>query len=284
MNEGMPRPPLCPLCTTEKNASRHSADFLRAAPLAALCLSGLFLLQRQGLVDLVSLSGGVGAPVAFLVGLIASVSACSAVVGGLTLSVFANFAKQGHAVIPPALFHTARLGGFTLFGGLFGLAGGTFDIPARVTIFLTLLVGLLMLGLGIRLLQLFPQSLPAVTFPTFLTRPLTRLRASAHVLTPLVLGAGSFFMPCGFTQTMQLYALTSGSFQAGATLMLSFALGTLPALAALSFTPALFSRHPDRARLFFRTSGLVVTGLALYNLSNGLLAAGLIPPSWSLHG
>ncbi len=50
---------------------------------------------------------------------------------------------------------------------------------------------------------------------------------------PFVLGAGTFFLPCGFTQALQFYVLAQGSAVTGATTMLVFALGTLPMLLAV---------------------------------------------------
>ncbi|MBP6911491.1 sulfite exporter TauE/SafE family protein [Patescibacteria group bacterium] len=50
------------------------------------------------------------------------------------------------------------------------------------------------------------------------------------------MGIGTFFLPCGFTQSMQVYTLSTGSFLAGGLTMLSFALGTLPMLLLLSVT------------------------------------------------
>ena len=69
-----------------------------------------------------------------------------------------------------------------------------------------------------------------------------------------------FFLPCGFTQALQLYVLGKGSFATGAVTMLVFALGTLPALLSLSALssfakgdfqkafPAVGRRGGDRAR------------------------------------
>ena len=46
---------------------------------------------------------------AFVIGLIASVSSCMAVVGGLVLSISATFAKDGDRIRPQLLFHIGRL-------------------------------------------------------------------------------------------------------------------------------------------------------------------------------
>jgi Cytochrome C biogenesis protein transmembrane region len=61
------------------------------------------------------------------------------------------------------------------------------------------------------------------------------------------LGAATFFLPCGFTQALQLYVLAKGSFAIGALSMFAFSLGTLPALLSLSamssFATGSLQRH-----------------------------------------
>jgi sulfite exporter TauE/SafE len=46
-------------------------------------------------------------------------------------------------------------------------------------------------------------------------------------------GALTFFLPCGFTFAMQLYALSTGNFWMGMAVMAIFAIGTLPGLLSI---------------------------------------------------
>ena len=60
--------------------------------------------------------------------------------------------------------------------------------------------------------------------------------------------------------------------------MLSFALGTLPILALISFSS--FSiQNSSKAGIFFKTAGLIVILFALFNLITSLVVIGAIPPS-----
>ena len=59
--------------------------------------------------------------------------------------------------------------------------------------------------------------------------------------------------------------------------MFSFALGTLPVLALLSFS-SLSMQKKAWSGIFFKTAGLVVLFFGIFNLLNGLSAAGIIPP------
>jgi len=90
-------------------------------------------------------------------------------------------------------------------------------------------------------------------------------------------GAATFFLPCGFTQAMQIYTLSTGSFLSGGLTMLAFALGTLPVLALISFSS--FSiKQSAKAGIFFKTAGIIVIMFALLNIFNSLAAVGVVPP------
>ena len=52
-------------------------------------------------------------------------------------------------------------------------------------------------------------------------------------------GAATFFLPCGFTQAVQLYALSTGSPVSAGLTMAVFAVGTSPGLLALASLPNL---------------------------------------------
>ena len=80
---------------------------------------------------------------------------------------------------------------------------------------------------------------------------------------------------------MQLYALTTGSFMQGAMTMFVFALGTFPVLALLSFGSLNIAHKPWKG-IFFKTAGIIVIALALFNLLNALATAGIINPLFSI--
>jgi sulfite exporter TauE/SafE len=113
--------------------------------------------------------------------------------------------------------------------------------------------------------------------PKFLSKHALGVSRFNHTLTPLLVGIATFFLPCGFTQSMQLYALTTGSFLSGGLTMLSFALGTLPVLALVSFSSFSIQKS-SKSGVFFKTAGLVVIIFALFNLINSLVVVGIIPP------
>ena len=264
--------------SVEKRAKEKKwADFKIAIPIA-LGFGALFIaLQKVGLVNLVS-GGNVSYGTAFAIGVIASLSTCMAVVGGLLLSMSATSAKHGGTVRPQLLFHSGRIVAFFVLGGVIGKIGSAFQLNAAGTFMLGLAIGIVMLILGVNLLDVFPwakrMQLP---MPRFLSKHAMGASKLNHALAPLLFGIATFFLPCGFTQSMQLYALTTGTFFKGGLTMLSFALGTLPVLALISFSS--FSvRNGSKSGIFFKAAGLVVIMFAVFNLINSLVVVGAVPP------
>jgi hypothetical protein len=87
-----------------------------------------------------------------------------------------------------------------------------------------------------------------------------------------VAGGLTFFLPCGFTQAMQIYALSSGNFWSGALIMALFALGTAPALFGLGALTTVFSGK--KSQLFFKVVGVGVIILAIVNINSGFRLLG----------
>src|SRR3989344_5159423 len=263
----------------QKHLAKWS-DFKLAVPIALGFIALFIILQKLGIVNLVTASK-VDYATAFGIGLIASVSTCMAVVGGLVLSMSANFAKEGDKVRPQVLFHIGRLVAFFLLGGAIGALGSAFQLGTTGTFVLGVAVAVILLILGLNLLDIFPwMKKLQPTLPSFIGAHVRELKNINHTLTPLLLGVATFFLPCGFTQSMQIYTLTTGSFWTGALTMSAFALGTLPVLALLSFS-SLGIHTKARSGIFFKTAGLVVIFFGVFNLINALVAFGLIPPLFS---
>lgn len=257
------------------------SEFNIAIPIALAFVAIFVILQKMGIVNLVNTSE-VGLGTAFVIGLIASVSTCMAVVGGLVLSMSANFAKEGDKVRPQIMFHAGRLVAFFVLGGVIGLLGSTFQLGATGAFALSFLVALVLLILGINLLDVFPWAKRfQPTIPSFIGKRVYGLKNINHILTPILVGVATFILPCGFTQSMQIYALGTGSFWTGAMIMFTFALGTLPVLALLSFS-SLGIHKKAQSGIFFKTAGLVVIFFGIFNLLSSLISIGFIPPIFSL--
>jgi sulfite exporter TauE/SafE len=246
----------------------------QAIPIGLAFVALFFLLQKSGILNL-SLGSNTTPTTSFIIGIIASLSSCLAVVGGLILSLSAKIAKDdnGSTKKPFILFHAGRLLGFAILGGILGLIGKTIGVSFIFSTILGLLASVVMILLGINLLGILKKS--TVTLPSNIFSFFRKIEHTTWA--PIMVGIGTFFLPCGFTQSMQISALSSQSFMSGLLIMFSFALGTLPVLALLSFGSVSFA-HSKHAPLFFKSVGVVVVIFALFNLINSLVVIGWIPP------
>lgn len=262
----------------EKHAqTKKWTDFKIAIPIALGFALLFVLLQKLGVVSLVG-GGTVNYGTAFVIGIIASLSTCMAVVGGLLLSMSATFAKEGDKIKPQLMFHGGRLVSFFILGGIIGALGSAFTLNTTATFILGVIIAFVMLILGLNLLDIFPWAKKLQpSMPKFISKKAHNVSSLNHTLTPLLVGIATFFLPCGFTQSMQLYTLTTGSFLNGGLTMLSFALGTLPILALISFSS--FSvTNSKKSGVFFKSAGLIVIMFALFNFINSLVIIGVISP------
>lgn len=257
----------------EKEKQDYS-DLWIALPIGILFLILFFLLQKSGLLNF-GIGGEITPITSFFIGLIASVSSCLAIVGGLILSLSATLAESDNksSKRQVVLFHLGRLLGFAVLGGMLGLIGKTIGISFTISAILGLIASAIMVVLGLNLVGIFSKNnftLPSGIFSYF-------RKAENTTWAPFVVGIGTFFLPCGFTQSMQFSALSSGSFSSGFMVMFFFALGTLPVLGLLSFSSVSFAKS-KYAPIFFKSAGVVVLGLGIFALLAGLASLGIINP------
>ncbi len=199
-----------------------------------LVIGAYLLLKRFQFLPDIGVPDTIGYGAAFLLGLVAAVSTCIAVTGSFLLAVSAQY-NEAHPELsgsqkfrPHLYFNLGRIVSYTLFGALLGLAGSVFTFSARFNGILLIVVSAVMILLGLQMLHV-PLLVRIPSFTSFITRRLYDAQEKKRH-GPFVFGAATFFFPCGFTQALQLYVLTTGSAFLGAGIMLAFALGTVPAL------------------------------------------------------
>lgn len=253
-------------CDKEEKTKVVYTELLTGLAIALLVFGGFLLLQKLGLVNLIN-PKQVTLPFVFLIGVVASLSTCMAVVGGLVLSVSSNFAKEKNYA-PLIAFHTARIVGFFILGGLIGLLGSAFILNGTSYFIMNTVLFIVMVIMGLNLLGAFKSYLK---LPKFFGKHALKLQNKQGVLPAALLGAATFILPCGFTQSMQIYSLTTGNFLQGALTMLVFALGTFPVLSLISF-----ASFKIRSNVFFITAGFLVLMFAFFNFISGISALGTL--------
>ncbi len=238
-------------------------------------VSRLGLLQPQ-----TALGSSVSFAAAFLIGLVAASSSCVAVTGGLLLSTTARFRERYgnlsplRRMQPVFLFVAGRVASYGILGGVIGAIGKALAPSPFVLGAITIAAALVMLVMGLDMLHLAPGWLKRLLprMPKMLAHRVMDQEGKTHPATPLLLGAGTFFLPCGFTQALQLYGLATGSAFASGSVLFAFALGTTPALLALGLASS--SLKGAFGRFFFRFSGALVVVLGFWNIQNGLAITG----------
>jgi len=261
-------------------------DVWRSVMVAAVFVA--LLVWVVGLGDLTSKIGDLstgGLLLVLALGLAAGMSTCMAMVGGIVLAISASAARRstakgkgiGTSVWRTNLaFQAGRIGGFGLLGAALGALGGKAAMPQSVVVVLMIVVAVAMLLVGVRLTEVSPRvagwspTIPAAVGDRL---GLTGDDPARRTAGAVVVGAATFFLPCGFTQAVQIYAFSTGSPRAAGVIMATFALGTAPALLAIAGAPTLFKGTNKVAML--RALGVVVIGFAVINASSAMRLAGV---------
>lgn len=217
-----------------------------------------------------------------LIGLIAGLSTCMALIGGLLFGISARHAEVHPEATfvqkfkPHIFFNLGRIISFGFLGGLIGLFGSVFSLSGLGLGSIVIIAGLTMLILGLKLTEIFPRlSATTLSLPKRLARFLgikTETKEYSHK-SAFVSGALTFFLPCGFTQAMQVYAISTGSFVGGGVVMLLFAVGTLPGLIGVGSITSLINGNVGK--VLFKFVGLVLVILGFWTVTNGYNLTGL---------
>lgn len=270
--------------------SRNPADY-KDLMIATIVLFVLYILAKGfGLTDI---NVGAGSNpsslgVVFLVGITAGISTCMALVGGLILGISARHSEKHPEATPmqrfrPHLFfNLGRIAGYAALGGILGVVGSAFQFSGLTLGVLTIAIGIVMFSLGLKLIGIFPRmEKGGLTLPKSVSNFLgikNSTKEYSHK-NSFVMGALTFFLPCGFTQAMQLYAVSTGSFSQGALIMGMFALGTAPGLLGIGGLAS--SVKGIFAKRFFKFAGILVILLAMFNITNGYNLTGWQVPTFN---
>ncbi|MDP3244741.1 MAG: sulfite exporter TauE/SafE family protein [bacterium] len=244
------------------------------------------ILNKLGIGSLVNITSKSSLPALFALGLLAGISSCAALVGGIVLSMSKqwlslyqtndSFLKK---LQPHLMFNAGRLISYGLLGAVLGGVGAKLQISFGFTSVLVIVVSFLMFILGAQMLGVKALGRFQITMPKFVTRRVADESKFQGRYMPFTLGALTFFLPCGFTITAQGLALLSGSAWQGGLIMFLFALGTAPALFLIGFSSVRFFSKPHLADTFLKAAGALVIFFALFNINAQLNVLGM--PSFS---
>jgi len=176
--------------------------------------------------------------VVILIWFVASLSSCLAVTGGIVLgfSKYMDTSKNASSGLKiQTKFHIGRILWFALGWWILGSIGWYFWSLGSLNTFLLFLAGIFMIYMWLHILNIIPSL--KISMPKIFGSKILNMKNPA--LAPII-WALTFFLPCWFTQSMQVYAASSGSFLSWALIMWAFALGTMPVLFLLWFGSSYF--------------------------------------------
>jgi len=249
-------------------------DFAPTLVIGFLVIITFLGLNRLGLSGLVNVSSRSSLPMFFVFGLLAGISSCAALVGGIILSMSKQWSEEGKFQ-PHLIFNAGRLIFYGIFGAMLGAAGNKLNFSLKFGPILVIAVSVMMIFLAFQMLGLRAFRKFQITMPKFITRFIANESNFKGRYMPFLMGAFTFFLPCGFTITAQGLALISGSAIQGGLIMLLFALGTLPMLLFIGLGSVKFSQKPHLSNRFLKVAGILVLFFALYNINFQLNVLGV---------
>ena len=245
-------------------------------------LAGFFLLNKIGIFSTFNVNSDSFYPAFFVFGLLAGLSTCAALVGGIILSLsqqWQSIYKTGDSTLtrlqPTIIFNLGRLVFFALFGAILGYFGSFFHLSLTTGAVVAIIVSVIMLVLSLQMLNVKWFNFINFSLPKSITSSIADEKNFTGRFMPFIMGGLTFFLPCGFTLTAQSLALASGNILNGALIMFSFALGTFIPLLLIGYSSARSQKNPRTAAYFSQVAGILVLLFSLYNISAQLTVLGI---------
>lgn len=260
-----------------KPASRHE-NLIKAALVAGITTAVFILNERVEFIKSINIDASSNYLSFFIFGLIAGASSCAAMTGSILLALsktWSNVYTDRKKYLPFIMFNLGRLSAFALFGGILGAIGNIFILNTQVSAYFLILISLFMSLTGLQMLDIKVFQKIRVKPSKYLVDFSTNQKNFYGKYMPFLIGAVTFFIPCSFSLIAQTNALASASYYKSSLMLLSFALGTLPSLAIISFTTVKLYSHKNLSHLFSYITGILIFIFSVYTINNQLNVLGL---------
>jgi sulfite exporter TauE/SafE/copper chaperone CopZ len=235
---------------------------------AAIILLG----SSTGGFDMNDRLNGASYLVLLVVGMLTSIH-CVGMCGGIMLSqsISKDSTSKFETIRPALLYNAGRIVSYTIIGGIVGALGSVLALSLTVKAAMEIFAGIFMIIMGLNMAGFG-------LFRKFnIKLPLSECSVKNKPKTPFLVGLLNGLMPCGPLQTMQLYALGTGSAGKGALSMFLFSLGTVPLMLTFGALSGLLSKGYTKKIL--KLSGFLVIILGLIMSNRGLALAGTGAPN-----
>jgi len=227
-----------------------------------------------------------GYGILFFVGLLTSLH-CIAMCGGINLSQCVSYktdngnkAYDGNPgklskLKPSLLYNGGRVVSYTIIGGIAGALGSVISFSGAARGIVAIIAGVFMVIMGLNMLDIFPwlrkinPRMPKIFG--------SKIHNNNGKYGPFYVGLLNGLMPCGPLQAMQIYALGTGSFAAGALSMFMFSIGTVPLMFGLGAVSSILSGKFTHKMM--KVSAVLVIALGVVMANRGLALSGFSLPS-----
>jgi len=242
----------------------------------------LVIEKTAGFNFIPEINQSMGYGILFVVGFLTSLH-CIAMCGGINLSQCVSYrADDGDygrlsKIKPGLLYNCGRVVSYTVIGGIAGALGTVIGFSGTARGIVAVAAGIFMVIMGLNMLNVFPRlrKLNPRTPKIFGEK----IYSGRGKYGPLFVGLLNGLMPCGPLQAMQIYALGTGSFTAGALSMFMFSIGTVPLMFGFGAVSSIIGRKFTHKMMKLSAVLVIVLGVVMAN--RGLALSGLSIPYFS---
>lgn len=257
----------------------EKTDYFQILGIFIMLFGGYMILSRLGVFNFLNFfpeaTEGMSLAALFVVGLLTSVH-CVGMCGGINLSqcLMIEGSTKKEKLIANAQYNVGRVISYTIIGGLVGLLGSIVSVNGVMRGAVALFAGFFMIIMGLNMLNIFPALRKLSVFmPKSLNHSLKKNNNS-----PFYIGLLNGLMPCGPLQSMQLYALSTGSMVLGALSMFVFSIGTLPLMFGFGFIGTMLTKKSTATMMKVSAALVILLGFGMINTGismSGFLAFGI---------
>ena len=272
-----------PVSRTKGREAKSGTNITKLLGIGVIIFAVYFVLNNSFGINLLDIfnfipevNQNMGYGILFVVGLLTSIH-CISMCGGINLSQCvsynANRSDGASKLKPSILYNAGRVVSYTIIGGIVGAIGSVVSLSGSAQGLVSILAGVFMLIMGLNMLNIFPALRKFVPrMPKFFGQ---KVHSDKGKNGPFIVGLLNGFMPCGPLQSMQLYALGTGSFFAGALSMFLFSLGTVPLMFGFGAISTMLSSK-FTAKMMKASAALVMI-LGVIMLNRGFALSGIDP-------
>lgn len=261
----------------DSNAKNDKLSINQLLGIGIIILAAYVIIKNTvGFNFIPQVNQNMGYGILFVVGMITSLH-CIAMCGGINLSQCVSHNQSGgdagklKSLKPSLLYNSGRVISYTVIGGIVGILGSAVSFSGTAKGIVAIISGIFMVIMGLNMLNIFPwlrkfnPRMPKIFG--------NRIQSGSGSNSPFYVGLLNGLMPCGPLQAMQIYALGTGSFFAGALSMFMFSLGTVPLMFGFGAVSSILSGKFTHKMM--KVSAVLVMALGIIMLNRGLSLSGV---------